>query len=222
MISDRHEYTTEDFSAVNSYVNHLAEKNRAGVREIRARNFGEYAKWGAVALVAAGIAAALVMWGISFLKDYEIVEKQIVVKEPANFKPTIIVNTPATVSEAQRTRNVATSRTRELQETSPSITDEPGVKPVFNFTIFKSMPFNIGEIDDVVVGMTYEDSNSAKPSHQWCYITAPNKDGTHTRVNLAIKEATEIRKAPLPSNVAAKLGISEFELERAQGLCSFE
>ena len=220
-ISSR-EYTTHDFSAVNSYVDHLAEKNRSSIREIRARNFGAYAKWGAVALVGAGITAALVMWGISFLKDYEIVEREIVVKEPAAFKPTIIVNIPGLGSESQEMRNAAENKIKEIKDKLPQGEQETNAEVVLNYNLFKEISFNVAGIEEVVVGMKFEDSNAKKPSHQWCYIMARNADGTKTWVDLANKVDSETFMMPMSEGVTAKIGLSQSDFERAQGLCSFE
>jgi hypothetical protein len=217
-----HQYDVHDFTAVDDYVAHLASKNRALIRETSARNFASYAKWGALVIVGIGIAIALILWGLSLHKDYKIVEKQIVVKEPVSFRPTIIVNAEDKNSRTQVVRQIAEGKTNRLSNEADDKSLDSEDKAVFNFTIFKQIPFKYGEIENVVVGMKYENSSSEKPEYQWCYVNKLNKDGTETKISLAFFSEAARNDSIVTANMATKMDLTIFELEQAQKLCSFE
>jgi hypothetical protein len=369
------QYVVHDYSAVNEYVDHLASRNRALVYEIKARNFGSYAKWGAVFVVGLGLAAALVLWGLSLQTRFQIVEKDLIVRELVSFNPTVIVRpnkevsdfgprdnpigpvvkdraaivdgskstpgkivklqepgatfddgkpvaksgvsglrggnhsgSPEIIAETAPVQNVssldkvldaATSRTNELRGVEKNGTvgvgdkpqndehnnrtgvesglgksqmgnvpmDQPddklfpreqdviantpsklenirksgkprldeiekknanlksasGVIPLFSFNIFKRVPYEVGNISSVVIGMRYGDSNKKKPENQWCYITHGNSDGTSTKITLAtIRPGSNRRDRELSLPLAKSIGITLTELKAAQKLCLFE
>ena len=220
-------YTTQDYSAVNEYVEHLAERHRAAVAIRRADIFAVYAKWFAVLIAAAGVAALLVLWGMSLFKerpDPEIVEPVIVDKP-------VTINIPPQSAPHQNSGDPEVQRQlREIRSTIENIRgstksdSSPGDRPrtVVDFVIFKEIKFQQAGIEDVVVGMSYEDSNSTSPNRQWCYVIKPNASGTATRVELAGKVGDHKTDDQLTVAKARGIGASLKTLTAAQRLCAFE
>jgi hypothetical protein len=223
MTGEVREYVTQNYSAVNDYVNHLSRRNHAHIREVNSRSFGEYAKWAAVAFVGAGVGAMLTMLGVSFVIEKpqpEVIEKEVVVKDPIAFKPTIIIQQPNESTDVRRARRAAVKRSSAISSTSEPI--GTGQKPVVNFTIFKRIPLNVAGVSNVVVGMAYADNNAVRPSTQWCYISSPNTDGTSTRVSLGYEDSGQPIETPVTYLIAQKIGMNLSDLQRAQKLCAFE
>ena len=218
-------YTTQDFSAVNDYVEHLAARHQTAISERRANIFGTYAKWFAVLIAAIGVAALLTLWGMSLYKEKP---------EPRIIEP-VVVDRPVPVPlpqgdtrtgsdpEIQRQLESIRSTIASLQTDSPvdPLTTD-GANMVIDFVIFKEVGFRRGDLEEVVVGMQFDDSNSEFPSSQWCYVMKPNLSGTGTRVDLANKVGTERIDRIVTAAMGKELGVSISVLMEAQRLCAFE
>ena len=75
---------------------------------------------------------------------------------------------------------------------------------------------------EVVVGMSYEDSNSESPSRQWCYVRKQNASGAQTQVTLANKVGPQRIDDVLTLAKAREIDASMEILKAAQRRCAFE
>ncbi len=220
-------YTTQDYSAVNTYVEHLAARHRSAISIRRAGVFATYAKWCAVLVVASGVTALLVLWGLSLLKekpDPKIVEP-VIVDRP------VTINVPGLDSSLENNGNPEVQR--QLSEIRSTIADvragssvdtptTESLRTVIDFVIFKEVQFSQAGLEEVVVGMRYQDSSSENPSTQRCYVNKPNDSGAETRVNLARKEGPQRIDDILTTAMAREIGAPLGVLKEAQSLCAFE
>lgn len=219
MSESQPQYDVHNFDAVNQYVATMADRQQTGISLRRADIFSRYAKYIAILLIAAGIVTFLVLWGYSLLKEKpepKIITTETIIERPIKLEPNIYVSTTGSPTPAEKTREAASDRVSSLSPSS-------GANPVYNFTIFKEIPFNKDGMQNVVVGMKYDDSEAVTPSHQWCYVMSPNIDGTDTRISLATKNGVfgTIEKS-ITHAQANKADTSVAILESAQRLCAFE
>lgn len=228
MTEPKPHYTIHNFDAINEYVASMAARHQTTISRSRAEVFSTYAKYFAVLSVAGGITAALIMWGYWLLKkkpDPKIITTEKIIERPIKIEPQIIVSGTGSTSQANDVRRRAEGQVTALSGSASESTGgkNPPITPVYNFTIFKEIPFNRDGIDEVIVGMAYDDSESKIPSSQWCYITIPNLDGTATRLNLASKSPAFGRKEQsLTYAQASEMGTTISILRSAQDLCAFE
>lgn len=216
-------YTTHNFDAVNHYIEHLAGRHRALTARWRSETISTYLKWGAVAIVASGVAAFFVLFGLSYLKERP--EPRIVNSNVDN-KP-ITINLPeclcggASPQESKLDQNIddAVKRVEEIESKQPV---EPATKPVINFVIFKKFAFNQASIKNVVVGMKYKDAEATKPSIQWCYVNKGNLSGTVIRVNLSDKTGDQRLDHKITPAEAREIRATVSDLKAAQRRCAFE
>jgi len=228
MVDNRPEFTVHNFDAVNQYVASMAERHRTSVTAKKADIFSVYAKHGSILLVAVGITAALIFWGYWLLKkkpEAKVITTEKIIERPIKIEPKIYVTGVGAQSPANEVRSAAEGRVASLAQSSSASADGQisNVTPIYNFNIFKQVPFNRDGIDEVVIGMKYDDSESKAPSSQWCYILSLNLDGTATRMTLAHKTKSYGKtKQHLTFAQASKLGTKLSTLRSAQKLCVFE
>jgi hypothetical protein len=217
-------YTSQDFSAVNDYIGHLADRHQARTSRWRSETFGAYLKWIAILIAAGGFVVFLILFGLSLLKDKPepqivrpvVVDRQVTIHLPEGMKNQS--QGPAIETRQEVTRRIDEFKTRKIDAGA----EQPQIKSVFNYVIFKEMIFNRAGIRNVVVGMEYKDPTNQKPSKQWCYVSKPNTNGTSTRVGLADKtDSTQIDRT-LTLAKARDMRATLSDLKAAQRLCRFE
>ena len=220
-------YTTQNFDAINGYIDHLASRHQARTARWRSETFGTYAKWIALAVAASGAAAFLVLFGLSLFKEKP--EPRIV--RPVVIDRDVIVKLPEGLGAVQQPRRTDVDQRlseimRQIDEIKRGKTgDGTGAQPaspVLNFVIFKEIPFNRAGISNVVIGMRYKDTTSKIPSSQWCYVNKGNLSGTVTRVDLAKKDDKQPIKSTLTLSEAREMRTTLDILRSAQRHCTFE
>ena len=220
-------YTSQNFGAINDYIEHLANRHRARTSQWRSQTFAVYFMWVAILIATIGLVTFLVLWGLSLLKEKP---------EPRIVAP-VVVDRPVTITlpkgyavtnqvggtEVQKQLNEISRRIDDFKSRKPD-TAAPlqPVKSVFNYVIFKKMSFNSAGITDVVIGMEYKNPQAELPENQWCYVTKPNSSGTSTRVNLANKTGKSRANRTLSLTEAREMRVSLTDLKAAQRLCKFE
>ncbi len=216
-------YTTHNFDAINHYIEHLAGRHRALTARWRSETISTYLKWGAVAIVASGVAAFFVLFGLSYLKERP---EPRTVNSKVGDKP-ITINLPECLcggaspqeSEVGQIRAGAEKRVEKIESDQPA---GPATKPVVNFVIFKEFAFNRAGIKNVVVGMKYKDAEATKPSIQWCYVNKGNISGTVIQVNLSDKIGERRLDHTLTPREAREFRAAVSDLKAAQRRCAFE
>lgn len=222
------ESVRHDFSAVNSYVDAIQEKHTIENARRRAGVFSTYALYGSGILIAAGIAAFLAMWGYSLLTEKpepKVIEVERIVERPTPFSPTIVVQGGVPGAAQGVDKAIVQSATEKTQTMQQAVdTSQPeGVRPVFNFTIFKSIPFDPGGLGAVTVGMRYPDSSADEPEYQWCYVERAWENRVGEFVELAIKAPDGlVQRMNLTEAKANRLATTVETLRQAQGLCIFQ
>jgi hypothetical protein len=230
MANAPHEYATHNFDAVNSYVNEMGQRHHLANSMTRASLFSTYAKWGAVVLVAAGVAGFLGAWGYSLLikkPEPKIITTEKIIERPIRIEPNIYISGTETGDQnLNEARQNAAERVIQLSENARPLSLTPEreeTTPVYNFTIFKTVPYDRDGVDEIVVGMRYSDNNSKSPFEQWCYILVKQSDDIERHLNLAFKsEKNGLRNTTLKYSQATSLQTSLSTLHSAQSLCPFE
>jgi hypothetical protein len=224
-------YTTHNFSAIDAHVNEVIRRERAFTRIWMSEGFLRFAKYGALLIVALGIAIFLTLWGYSLLTEKpeaRIIEKEVVVERPVAYRPVINITPGAIADQLAITdaRDAAASKIEKLQEPDPLNSSDAnianqGKKTVFDFVIFKTITFARKNIDEVKIGMRYADSASEKPSRQWCYIDKQIEGFVARRIDLAHKQDDEIFITPVSDDDARTFGARISNIRQAQRLCKF-
>lgn len=212
------EYEHRNFSAVNAYVDGVSDAVRERVRASNARRFRIYAKYSALVIAALGLSVLLVLWGMSFLKEPKVVTETKIVEKPVAFKP-IIHNNITNPSAFDATRSAAEKNIDELA----SGTGLPAA--VFNYTIFRTIPFEKDGLQGVIVGMNFEKAGDHLPSYQYCYVVRSTSQifGHSERVDLAGKRGdASVVNAKLTSEHSRRLNVSLITLRSAQNRCEFK
>lgn len=220
--------TNHDFSALNRHVDQLVARNNVLTWRQRAGVFTTFAKYGAIFLLAVGVAALLVLWGISLLKAKpkpEVIEKQVVVEKPVTLQPNIYVNTE-TGDQAEMRRLVESGEKRietykrEDEVRSPN-SSGIGV-PTYSHVIFREFAFGREGMGEVIIGIARERADQSQPSSQWCYVEKPQFGGASKKFSLARKQGASVSNTPINVRVAREVGVSQNTLQAAQRLCRFD
>ena len=215
MSDDVQRAVRHNYDGINSHVEGLNRYVRASVAEKGAGTFAVYAKWIAIMAVAGGAAGLLLMVGYSFLLEPKIrvVTETKVVEKPVSYQPTIIVGRKTPERDA---RQAAESRIDQIADSTQAS------RSVFNYVIFRTIPFGEGGLEEVVVGMRYDRSEDETPSSQWCYVEKGHAvGGVGTKVSLAVKTGASRIDGEITNAHARELGTTRFILERAQRSCEF-
>lgn len=228
MNAETPEYTQHDYSAVNSYVGAIQEKHSLENARRRAGVFSTYALYGSGVVLAVGIAAFLIMWGYSLLSEKpepKVIETEKIIERPVPFSPTIIVDGGSGGSQPQ-TEIVkrAAEKAGNMNQASTATSSASDSRPVFNFSIFKSVPFDPGGLEHVVVGMRYPDNNADYPEYQWCYVERVWENGVAEVLDLAVKNSVDgqVIEIPLTSAKANQLATTVETLKQAREICVFQ
>ena len=102
-MSDAPEYSAHDFSAVNRHVNEVVNRNMVITSSRRAGVFATYAKYGAILIVALGIAGLLLLWGAARLLNPkpEVITKEVVVEKPVSINQHLSHNANRLVAKSE-------------------------------------------------------------------------------------------------------------------------
>ena len=81
-------YEVHDYSAVEEHITRQSERKTLANRAKNAAVFSSYLKYGALGVIALGIAVFFVLWGVSLFKGekIKIVEKEVVVEKPTKIE----------------------------------------------------------------------------------------------------------------------------------------
>ncbi len=213
------EYTSHDFNLLNRHVDESYERVHRLTLLRGASVFARYAVYVAGVLVAIGVAAVLIAYAyrLAFLpprpetRIVEIEKPVVVVKEVVVRVPVAAADFPTTLAEAQ---NLA--QENPLDPTGP-------VPMVIDFTIFRSVEFDVDGIEEVVTGLNYESSNSTVPSFQYCYVTVQVEGlPVNMRIDIGKKSPGTVAELfPISRVMADQVGSTISVLQRAQRLCRF-
>lgn len=220
--SETPSFTTHNFDAVNDYIRHLAQRHRAWSSQALASTFAVYAKWGAIAILALGAMAFMVLWGVSLLwaKPEPRIVQPIVVDKPVTINLPDSMRTSGSFADAARTIG---DRARAIEQRDGSNEAAPDQsKAVVNFVIFRNIPFARAGLDGVTVGMKYDSSTSTIPSSQWCYVKRSNPSGTETVVHLATWSNGARTDLPIGAGEIREIAAPATDIQAAQRLCVFE
>ena len=199
-----------NFEAVNSHIEGLSRYIDAGVSRRRAGIFSTYAKWTALTLLAFGVTAALI--GLAYWlfakPNMRVVTETKIVEKPVAYKPTIIVG-----------RDALTPARGRIEK--PSVDPQVGAS-VFNYVIFREIPFPEDDFSRIMIGMRYASEAEDSPSEQWCYL---EKDYGAARLRLKIDLASKRNNKHIDNKItwiqAQQLETTLPVLLRAQSQCQF-
>ena len=141
----------------------------------------------------------MALWGLSFLKEPRIVTETKIVEKPVSFEPNIYITNPSALDQ---TRNTAERRVRETAS-------EVGISAeVFDFVIFREIPFEENGFSNVIVGMRYANNEGRTPSSQWCYVEKDTSSVVaHTeKITLANKEGNQVIETTITDQHAREFG----------------
>lgn len=215
--------TTYNYRAVDDLIAHVSKKHAAEESNWSAKTWTFYAAWGAVLIASIGLCAFLIMWGYSLIiekPEPKIIEVERIIEKPIQLNPTVVVQTPAGTGSgsADVARSEAQRRIEAVQGDSAS-----PANTVYNYVIFKDIPFTEGGFDTVTVGMQFSTSESVHPDYQWCYIAkGAGALSVSKRVSLAEKGPSGSFNYPIDYSTAVEAGVALGILQRAQRKCSFE
>lgn len=169
------------------------EKLRSEADELRSRSTFRRAKAASIVILSLAVSALIVLWGVSLFS-------------------TVGRNQDAALVS---TRNAAQQKVDIVRSTAA-----PGAS-VFDYVIFKSVPFNIDGLVKVTIGMQYASSVDEKPSEQWCYVERGRFGASGAVVWLANYESGKRTNRDLRDADASALNTSLETLRRAQAACDF-
>lgn len=216
-----HEYVTHNFTAVNDHVDELTRRAYVVTSARRAEVFATYAKYGSLLAICLGIAGWLLFLGISTLTNPqpEVIEKDVVVEKTVSFKPNIYVTTSEGGSFAlDATRDAAK---QVIAKVLSEGAEQTSTSPVYDFVIFRDIPFVQDGFSHVNVGMRYDDTEATMPSSQWCYIERLQLNQTSQKITLALKTEGDQTNIPMTTDIATSLLTSLDVLKAAQKSCIF-
>ena len=134
----------------------------------------------AVGIAAAGIGIGILLaaWGLSFLWRYTPPEIAVHVANP---ELRVVQEEPFKVEQdkpfmVDRAPSSARSDNERVGKTAGGDVIKREV------TVFSEVEHGLGQ---VITGWNYEDGSGGVPSRQYCYYTAPNGDGSETKVTIA-------------------------------------
>jgi hypothetical protein len=166
-----------DYSQIQPFIDARQERIENKNRSLRAEQFGIYAKWVSIGLVAFGIMVLFIFWGISLLTEKP--QPKVITTEKVVEKPSVIrVEVPvASSSPPQQT-------IKDTVERIESSNNSSDAQIVTNYTIFQSVSFGRPGYLNVVTGLRYSKSTSPFPEHQYCYLEKVDPRG-QLRIDLA-------------------------------------
>jgi hypothetical protein len=106
---------------------------------------------------------------------------------------------------------------------APNLTDDadPAQTVVYKHTRFATRLFDKDGFTSVVTGHVYPNSYETEPTHQYCYMTKPNLDGTSMRVDVSAINEGSVEFLPISHEMIQQLGTSFQTLSEARNLCEY-
>ena len=207
-------YETHDYSAVEEHITRQNERRELANKAKSSAVFSSYLKYSALGVVALGIAAFFVLWGMFLLKaeKIKVVEKE-VVKNPPQAS---VGSSPESIQMKERIKDLESRLRTQARNTGDKV-DEVDV--VTEFVIFRSAKANAQGFISVHTGLNYKDSKQGYPRSQFCYSHKPNGKDL-IRIELAKKTGRgQIKYEPFDS--VSHHGLSRFQHEKLQRKCNF-
>jgi len=207
-------YETHDYSAVEEHITRQNERRELANKAKSSAVFSSYLKYSALGVVALGIAAFFVLWGMFLLKGEKIrvVEKE-VVKNP----PQASVGSSAESIQMKERIKDLESRLRTQARNTGDKVDEVDV--VTEFVIFRYAGANVQNFSSVHTGLNYKDSKQGYPHSQFCYSLKPSGKDT-IRIELAKKTGRGQIRYELFDSVSHH-GLSRFQYKKLLRKCNF-
>jgi hypothetical protein len=201
-------YETHDYSAVEEHITRQSERRILANKSKNAAVFASYLKYGSLGIVALGVTAFLVLWGISLIEEEKIqkVEKEVGVEKATNES----IKMQEHIQELERSLNNKSTNTGNMVDK---------VDIVNNYFIFRSTKANVKGIADVTTGLIYKNSKQKFPFNQYCYVLKYN-GGNKIWIDLASKTG---RNPVIEVSFESVLnhGLSKFQYQELLGKCNF-
>lgn len=214
-----------DSSAMDAAFREMAAREHEVVRADRAKTFGAYAKYIAPVIVAMGVTAFLVLWGLSLLNekpDPVVIEKEVVVEKPVAYQPHIYIDGEA-FRPPQEVLKEAAKRVENHDH--EAIGEGEETRTIYDYVIFKTIEFPDGTaygFEDVIVAIKFVDSNTQQPEHQECFVQKVTGDEpTAEKITLAIKQGDTQVDFDITEETTNNFGASVDVIHRAHSLCRF-
>lgn len=209
-MTKQHINIENDYSQIRPFVEARQERIENKNRALRADQFGIYAKWISIGLVAFGVMMLLILWGMSLFTEKP--APKVITTEKVVEKPSVIrVEVPRSdsLSPGQTLQNTV----KQIESSNSS----SGVPVVTNYTIFQYVDFGRTGYQNVVTGLTYTDSTSSFPEYQYCYLEKNDPQG-QLRIDLASADGGGIvsNQTFRPSS-----NIRRSDFRDARGKCRF-
>jgi hypothetical protein len=207
-------YETHDYSAVEEHITRQNERRVLANKSKNAAVFTSYLKYGSLGIVALGVTAFLLLWGISLLNEEKlrVIEKKAFIEKPVAQVTSIIPQ----LEEIERSmkRTLASNP----QKKNRKAVDAIDVTTQFN--VFKNVPSGIHGFKNVVTGLVFPNSKTAYPTSQYCYIEAEPNGTVKKSMELAYKDKFEpIKYFSYASDSSLKISPSQFKF--ANKKCRF-
>jgi hypothetical protein len=172
-------YEVHDYSAVEEHIHRQSERKELANKARTNALFTSYLRHGSLGVVALGIFAFLLLFGVSFFKDGKvvIVEKEVLVKGPNRLETAFPEDLKKTIPKAKELTN-------KLRKQNGNTKDKVDVTT--DFVIFRRAESTVKGILTVNTGLNYRDSKQEYPFSQFCYILI-SKGADQIKVDLGNK-----------------------------------
>jgi hypothetical protein len=209
------EYTVRDYSAIDQQIMEIARRESALTNRIRIDNFRRIA-W-VLIMVAGALALIIISIGIAM----RLMEPAPIMafNEPQKIDITV-KNEPLTVQVEGRERAVDDINTPPPAEMfkppESGYSDDAKLEsqktskpPLIGITKFINVESGLVEYGDVVSGWNYEDSNTAVPHREYCYVMKRSDSSISEQINLAIKNQNEKPEDLFDISTVQETGLSK-------------
>jgi hypothetical protein len=175
--------------------------------------------------VALGVAGLLILWGVKLLLNPrpEVIEKEVIVEKPVSINPNIYISPGQGFERLQALNENARTQIEKFESKTKTAGDTAqSVKTVYDYVLFKHIPFDRDGLQNIIIGMRFPESRAEKPSRQWCYVVKPTDTGVQNRLTLSIVENGVRNDQPITRDMAQTMATDLNNLENARDLCVFE
>lgn len=200
-----------DTSAVDTHILEIAKRERSITQSFHIKNFGQMVLWGGLAGIIFALAFILISYGVR-LMVYPPPEKEFL-EQSIPSEITLKLDEPILVELNDETQDQRTMR--EIDRNSKNTSTN---KVVSKFTKFTSE--KVGNYE-VTTGWTYENSNSRKPSTEYCYTTTPSIGITELHHSIANKEDNEFTMSPDETALMEEMNISSSLATKIINACNW-
>lgn len=200
-----------DTSAVDTHILEIAKRERSITQSFHIKNFGQMVLWGGLAGIIFALAFILISYGVR-LMVYPPPEKEFL-EQSIPSEITLKLDEPILVELNDETQDQRTMR--EIDRNSKNTSTN---KVVSQFTKFTTE--EVGDYE-VTTGWTYENSNSRKPSKEYCYTTTPSIGSTQLRHSIAHKESDEFTISPDEADLMEEMNISSSLATKIINACNW-